>query len=209
VDAGQQLAHALESLSLPNPVVLALPRGGVPVGAEVARALGAPLDVVLVRKLGVPQQPELAMGALGERGVRVLNEDVLRTTGVSAAQLARVEQREREELERRALRYRGNQPPVDVSDATAIVVDDGLATGSTARAAIEVVRALGAPRVVLAVPVAPPETIAALERVADRVVAVVAPTPMWAIGAWYRDFAQTSDDEVVSLLAASRHRPSP
>lgn len=204
VDAGQQLAHALESMTLPRPIVLALPRGGVPVGAEVARALQAPLDVVLVRKLGVPSQPELAMGAIGENGVRVLNSDVLRGVGITDAQLARVEERERDELERRAREYRGERPPAPVAGHTAIVVDDGLATGSTARAAIEVVRALGAQRVVLAIPVAPPDTVAALERVADAVVAVVTPTPMWAIGAWYDDFSQTSDAEVMRLLDVSR-----
>jgi predicted phosphoribosyltransferase len=180
--------------------VLALPRGGVPVGAEVARALRAPLDVVLVRKLGVPRQPELAMGAIGENGVRVLNEEVLSSVDVSPAQLARVEARERAELERRVAQYRGGRPPAPVAERSAIIVDDGLATGSTARAAIQVVRALGAAQVVLAVPVAPPDTVRALERVADVVVAVVTPTPMWAIGAWYDDFSQTTDEEVVRLL---------
>jgi putative phosphoribosyl transferase len=203
VDAGEQLADALTSLALSRPVVLALPRGGVPVGAEVARVLGAPLDVVLVRKLGVPSQPELAMGAIGENGVRVLNPEVIHGVGISEAQIARVEARERAELERRARQYRGERGPASVIDRTAIIVDDGLATGSTARAAIEVVRALGAERVVLAVPVAPPDTVAALERVADAVVAVVTPTPMWAIGAWYDDFSQTSDDEVMRLLDVS------
>jgi predicted phosphoribosyltransferase len=202
VDAGQQLARALTPLALPRPIVLALPRGGVPVGAEVARALHAPLDVVLVRKLGVPRQPELAMGAIGENGVRVLNEEVLRSGDISPAELARVEARERAELERRAAQYRGDRPPASVADRSAIIVDDGLATGSTARAAVEVVRALGAHQVVLAVPVAPPETVAALERVADAVVVVVTPTPMWAIGAWYDDFSQTTDAEVVRLLVA-------
>jgi predicted phosphoribosyltransferase len=174
------------------------------VGAEVARVLGAPLDVVLVRKLGVPAQPELAMGAIGENGVRVLNHEVLRGVGISESQLARVEERERAELERRAREYRGERGPAALVDRTAIIVDDGLATGSTARAAVEVVRALGARRVVLAVPVAPPETVAALERVADAVVAVVTPTPMWAIGAWYDNFAQTTDEEVLRLLDVSR-----
>jgi predicted phosphoribosyltransferase len=204
VDAGQQLAEALKSMTLPRPIVLALPRGGVPVGAEVARALDAPLDVVLVRKLGVPAQPELAMGAIGENGVRVLNHEVLRSAGISEAQLARVEERERAELERRAREYRGERGPARVEGRTAIVVDDGLATGSTARAAIEVVRALGAARVVLAVPVAPPETVAAFDRIADAVVVLVTPTPMWAIGAWYDNFTQTSDEEVLRLLDVSR-----
>ena len=204
VDAGQQLATALQSIRLPRPVVLALPRGGVPVGAEVAWVLDAPLDVVLVRKLGVPAQPELAMGAIGENGVRVLNHEILRSAGITEAQLTHVEAQERAELERRAHEYRGARGPASVSDRTAIIVDDGLATGSTARAAIEVVRAQGATRVVLAVPVAPPDTVAALERIADAVVAVVTPSPMWAIGAWYDNFTQTSDAEVVRLLELSR-----
>jgi predicted phosphoribosyltransferase len=204
VDAGQQLAAALQSLRLPRPVVLALPRGGVPVGAEVARVLDAPLDVVLVRKLGVPAQPELAMGAIGENGVRVLNHEILRGAGITEAQLTHVEEQEGAELERRAREYRGERGPASVADRTAIIVDDGLATGSTARAAIEVVRAQGATRVVLAVPVAPPDTVAALESIADAVVAVVAPSPMWAIGAWYDNFDQTSDAEVVRLLELSR-----
>src|SRR5262245_32357307 len=136
------------------------------------------------------------MGAIGEQGVRVLNHEILRSAGITEVQLTHVEEQERAELDRRAREYRSERGPASVVDRTAIVVDDGLATGSTARAAIEVVRAQGAPRVVLAVPVAPPDTVAALERIADAVVAVVTPTPMWAIGAWYDNFTQTSDAEV-------------
>ena len=204
VDAGTQLARSLEHLQSQHPIVLGLPRGGVPVAACVADALDAPLDVVLVRKLGAPSQPELAMGALGERGVRVLNRDVIDAGGITPEAIDLVERREREELERRARRYRGERAPVPLEGRLVIIVDDGLATGSTARAAVEVVRAYGASRVVLAAPVAPPDTVAALRGVADEVVVVAQPARMWAIGAWYEDFAQTDDDEVVRLLGVSR-----
>jgi predicted phosphoribosyltransferase len=203
-EAGRRLGATCARFAPEQPVVLGLPRGGVPVAAEVAGALDAPLDVVLVRKLGVPSQPELAMGAIGERGVRVLNDHVLRAAAVTPEQLAAVEARERAELERRARRYRGDRGAIALEGRVAIVVDDGLATGSTARAAIEAVRALGASRVILAVPVAPPDTLRALADVADDVVAVETPSHLWAIGAWYDDFSQTSDDEVVQELAASR-----
>lgn len=207
-DAGHRLAAELLHLRDERPVVLGLPRGGVPVAYEVARALDAPLDVVVVRKLGVPFQPELGMGAIGENGVRVVNEEVLHYAQVSERDLARVEARERVELERRARRFRNDRPPVSVEGRTVIVVDDGLATGSTARAALQVVRAHGAARVVLAVPVAPPETVRSLEEVADEIVTLETPSHMIAIGAWYADFTQTSDDEVVALLDAA-HRSAP
>ena len=181
-------------------MVLGLPRGGVPVAYEIARALGAPLDVILVRKIGLPAQPELAMGAIGEDGVRVVNDDVIGAEHVSAREFAGVEKRERAELGRRADRYRTGHPRVPLTGRTAIVVDDGIATGSTARAACQVARAHGAARVVLAVPVAPPVSIDALASVADEVVCVEAPEPFLAIGQWYRDFAQTGDEEVVDLL---------
>jgi predicted phosphoribosyltransferase len=199
-DAGRRLATLLAHLRDDDPVVLALPRGGVPVGAEIAEALGSPLDVILVRKLGVPHQPELAMGALGEDGVRVLNDDVLRHTRVRDTDLAAVERREREELERRAAAFRGGRPMTPLRERTAIVVDDGIATGSTARAALQVARAHGARRVVLAAPVAPPGTAAAFARDADEVVIVEQPAHMWAIGAWYADFAQLSDAAVLEIL---------
>jgi putative phosphoribosyl transferase len=205
--AGAALAAAL--LARPDdtagdPVVVALPRGGVPVGAEVARALGAPLDVIVVRKLGVPHHPELAMGAIGEGAVRVLDRRVMASAAVTEQQLAAVEARERDELERRLTRLRGGHPAVRLAGRSAIVVDDGLATGSTARAAIAVVRAAGATRVVLAVPVAPPATASALEGVADAVVTVATPEPFAAVGQWYRDFRPTSDDDVVRLLSEAR-----
>ena len=183
-----------------NPVVVALPRGGVPVAAPTARALGAPLDVIIVRKLGVPDRPELAMGAIGEGGVRVLDHDVLTSSQVTAAQLAAVEDREERELARRAELLRAGHPPVPLGGRHVIVVDDGLATGSTARAAIRVARAAGARSVVLAVPVAPAATVADLAHVADAVVSVVTPSPFAAIGQWYRDFSATTDDDVVRVL---------
>jgi putative phosphoribosyl transferase len=199
-DAGRRLAARVAELDLDDPVVLALPRGGVPVAAEVARALGAPLDVILVRKLGVPSQPELAMGALGEEGVRVLDRDLVVRARVREEQLAEVERRERDELVRRARAYRGDRDPLPIAGRTVLIVDDGLATGATARAAIAVARARGAGRVVLAVPVAPPETVVALRADADEVVSVETPAAMVAIGQWYDDFSQTSDAEVVAHL---------
>lgn len=202
-DAGRQLAALLGRFRDEEPVVLGLPRGGVPVAFEVARALNVPLDVIVVRKLGFPSQPELAMGAIGEDGVRVVNEELCRRAGVGAAEVASVERRERAELERRAKRFRGDRPPVPIAGRTAIVVDDGLATGSTALAALQVVHAHGAARVVLAVPVAPPETLREMKRYADEVVCVDAPPNMVAIGPWYEDFTQTSDEEVIRLLEAA------
>jgi putative phosphoribosyl transferase len=183
-------------------VVLALPRGGVPVAAEVARALGAPLDVGLVRKLGLPSQHELAMGAIGEEGVRVLDHDLVRRAGVTTAQLAAVEARERAELGRRIERYRGLRPMTSLAGKTAVIVDDGIATGATARAACAVVRAHGAQRVVLAAPVAARSTLDAMREVADDVVCVTAPSNLRAIGEWYDDFGQTSDAEVVAILSS-------
>lgn len=204
VDAGQRLAVRLGYLRGQDLVVLGLPRGGVPVALEVAEALDAPLDVILVRKLGVPFQPELAMGAIGEGGVRVLNAEVLRLADVSAAELAAVERRERAELERRALRFRGGQPPVPLGGRTVIIVDDGIATGSTAKAACEVARAQGAARIVLATAVAPPDWTARLAGAADEFVCVATPDPFFGVGQFYRDFSQTTDDEVIRCLDRAR-----
>jgi putative phosphoribosyl transferase len=184
-------------------VVLGLPRGGVPVAFEVARALDAPLDVIVVRKLGVPSQPELAMGAIGENSTRVLNARVLRVVRVSEEQLARVEAQERDELARRVARYRGDRPAIELSDRVVFVVDDGIATGATARAACEIVRQRGAARVLLAAPVAPPSTISAMRDVADEIVTVMAPESFYAIGEFYRNFTATSDEEVDALLRQS------
>jgi len=203
-EAGRRLAERLSGLRAASPLVLGLPRGGVPVAFEVARALDAPLDILVVRKLGVPFQPELGMGAVGEGGVRVLNADVLRQARVTDSQLAAVEARERTEVEERAARLRGGRPAVPLAGRTVVIVDDGLATGGTARAAVRVARARGAERVVLAIPVAPPETVAALRADADDVVAVETPEPFFAIGGWYTDFSATSDAEVVELLRAAR-----
>ncbi|MEX1009298.1 MAG: phosphoribosyltransferase [Acidimicrobiia bacterium] len=207
VEAGQRLAARLAPLAEEHPVVLGLPRGGVPVAYEVARALDAPLDVIVVRKLGVPFQPELGMGAVGEDGVRVLNEDVLRIAGVGPEELARVETRERAEVEARARRFRGGRPRIDLTDRTVIVVDDGIATGGTARAALQVARGHGAKRVVLAVPVAPPDTLEELRSHADEVVCLESPTLFFAIGEWYGDFSQVPDEHVISLLAEAAEIP--
>ena len=198
--AGRRLAARLGHLRGKDVVVLGLPRGGVPVASEVAASLGAPLDVLVVRKLGVPFQRELAMGAIGEDGVRVLNDEVLRLVNVSDADLAATEADERRELERRSKRFRGDRPRVPLKGKTAVIVDDGIATGATARAACEVARAQGAEHIVLAVPVAPPDTIRSLSRVTDEVVVVERPAWLSSIGQWYDDFRQTSDEEVVALL---------
>ena len=199
-DAGQQLAGVLGHLRGPDVVVVGLPRGGVPVAARVADALMAPLDVILVRKLGVPFQPELAMGAIGEDDVRVVDADIVRMVGASAADVAAVEARERAELERRSELYRRGRPRTSLVGRTVVVVDDGVATGSTARAACEVARAEGARRVVLAVPVAPSDWTHRLGGAADEYVAVETPDDFSGVGQFYRDFTQTSDDAVVALL---------
>jgi uncharacterized protein (TIGR00369 family) len=203
-DAGRQLASRLLPLRGKDVVVLGLPRGGVAVAAEVARALGAPLDVILVRKLGVPAQPELGMGAIGEGDARVINTDVVRYSGVSEADINAVEQRERAELERRTKRFRGDAPREPLAGRIAVLVDDGIATGSTARAACQVARAQGAARVVLAAPVAPPSARSTLAGDADELVCLETPERFLAIGEWYDDFSQTRDEEVVSLLRAAR-----
>lgn len=200
VDAGRRLATALRHLRDEPAVVLGLPRGGVPVAFEVAQALGAPLDVIVVRKLGVPLQPELGMGAIGEGGVRIINDDVVRLARITGPELAAVEQRERLELERRARRFRGNRPRLALQGRTAVIVDDGIATGSTARAACQVARAQGAARIVLAVPVGPPGWATRIGRAADEVVCLETPEPFWAIGQFYADFSQGSDEEVLACL---------
>lgn len=206
IDAGRRLAARLEHLRDDDLVVVGLPRGGVPVAAEVAEHLGAPLDVIVVRKLGVPQQPELGMGAIGEGGVRVINDDVVRGVGVTAADLALVAAREGVELDRRARRFRGERPRIPLNGRTVVVVDDGIATGSTARAACQIVRAQGAARVVLAVPVAPPNWTVGLRDDADELVCLATPQPFFAIGEWYNDFSQTSDEEVAACLQRARER---
>jgi putative phosphoribosyl transferase len=199
-DAGRRLGQRLQHLRDEDVVVLGLPRGGVPVAAEVAVALGALLDVIVVRKLGVPLQPELAMGAIGEGGVRVLVLETVRRAGVTDEELAGVERRERAELQRRAQRFRGDRTRLSLVGRTAVVVDDGIATGSTARAACQVARAQGAARVILAVPVAPFNWTRDLHDAADELVALVTPRLFRAIGAWYVDFSQSTDEDVVACL---------
>ncbi len=205
-DAGRQLAARLQDFRGKPVVVLGLPRGGVPVAAEVARALGAPLDVIVVRKLGVPFQPELGLGAVGEDGVRVLNPAVIWDAGVSEADLAAVERRERAEIDRRAKRYRGERARLPLTGRTAVIVDDGIATGSTALAACRIARELGAGRVVLAVPVAPDGWEARIGAEADEFISVSTPAGFMAISQFYDDFSQTSDDDVVACLAAAASR---
>jgi putative phosphoribosyl transferase len=202
-DAGRSLAAGLAHLGGQDLVVLGLPRGGVPVAYEVARTLDVPLDVIVVRKLGVPFQPELAMGAIGEGGVRVLDPDVIGHLGISEAALRAVEQRERQVLDERVASLRGGRPQVPLRGRVAVIVDDGIATGSTARAACQVARRHGAARVVLAVPVAPSGTTAE-ELSADELVCCGMPLGFRAVGNHYRDFSPTTDEEVVRLLDASR-----
>jgi predicted phosphoribosyltransferase len=199
-DAGRRLAALLSDLRDQDVVVLGLPRGGVVVAAEVARIIGAPLDVIIVRKLGVPIQPELAMGAIGEDGVRVVAEDVIRRAGVTAEQLGAVEKQERVELERQVRLFRKDRERLPLGGRAALLVDDGAATGASAGAACQVARAQGAMRVLLAVPVGSPEAVAALSLVADDVRCLHTPTWLGAIGQFYRNFAQTSDEQVVELL---------
>ncbi|WP_405406820.1 phosphoribosyltransferase family protein [Streptomyces sp. NBC_01104] len=209
-DAGERLAEALRPLAASDPVVLGLPRGGVPVAFRVARGLGAALDVIVVRKLGVPHHPELGFGAIGEGGVRVISEDIMRRGRVSEAAAAAVERAEEAELARRARAFRGDRPRIPLTGRTVIVVDDGIATGATARAACEVARAQGAARVVLAVPVAPPDAAERLRDSVDELVCLSTPFGFSAVGEWYRDFGQTPDEEVVALLgrAAPPAHPS-
>jgi len=210
LDAGRQLATRLQRYAnRDDVVVLALPRGGGPVGYEVARSLGAPLDVFVVRKLGVPGQEELAMGALASGGVRVLNESVLQHLSVSEAEIEEVTKRERQELLRRERLYRGGLPPISVRDRIAIVVDDGLATGSTMRAAVAALRKLRPSRIVVAVPVGAPEVCASFETIADDMVCVQEPEHLHAVGVWYDDFRQTSDEEVRELLDSANGTLSP
>ncbi|HTU38370.1 MAG TPA: phosphoribosyltransferase [Acidimicrobiales bacterium] len=208
-DAGRRLAAVVAQRDPDgaDTVVTGLPRGGVPVAFEVARALDAPLDVIVVRKLGVPFQPELAMGAIGEGGVRVENEDVARSGAVRASDIEGVERDERAELERRAAQYRGDRHRLDLAHRCAVVVDDGVATGSTARAACVVARAQGATRVVLAAPVVSRPALRSVRRVCDDVVYVAAPDPFFAVGEWYQDFSQTTDDEVIRLLQRAASQP--
>lgn len=205
-EAGRLLAERLREFAGEAPVVLALPRGGVAVGYEVARAMGAPLDVMIVRKLGVPWHPELGMGALAEGGALYLNQEVLDSADLSPEEVRQVIVEETRELERRVQRYRGGRPLVDLTGRTVILVDDGLATGGTARAAVRALRGFGARSIILAVPVAAAETAESIREEVDTLVCVQEPTNLWAIGTWYEDFHQMTDEEVMVLLdQASRN----
>ncbi|HLH16333.1 MAG TPA: phosphoribosyltransferase [Bryobacteraceae bacterium] len=201
-DAGRRLAVSLQHYARRQDVtILALPRGGVPVGYEVAHALQAPLDVFLVRKLGVPGHEELAMGAIASGGVRVVNRDVVLELGIPEQAIERVAAREQAELERREREYRGNRPPPELRGRTAILCDDGLATGSTMRAAVASLRQQEAGRIVVAVPVAAARTCNVLRSEVDELVCLMTPAYFQAVGEWYEDFQQTGDDEVRELLA--------
>jgi putative phosphoribosyl transferase len=207
-DAGRRLAERLGRYADdPGLLVLGLPRGGVPVAAEVAAALHAPLDVYVVRKLGVPGHRELAMGAIASGGVRVVNERVVSATSLSDEVIEEVAREEERELERRERLLRGERPPPEVAGRTVILVDDGIATGSTMRAAIAALRTLGAARIVVGVPVAAPDTCLELEREVDEVVCVATPEPFMAISLWYEDFDQTTDGEVRDIIDRSSARP--
>jgi putative phosphoribosyl transferase len=200
--AGQALARELQEYGRRDDViVLALPRGGVPVAAEIATAVGAELDILLVRKLGTPGHEELAMGAIASGGNRVMNEDVVRGLNISEAAIQRVEDRERQELQRREQAYRGDRPWPALATRCVILVDDGLATGATMRAAVAAVRQEKPARLVVAVPVAPPDTVEMLREQVDEMVCLAEPEPFVAIGVWYVDFSQVGDDDVRQILA--------
>jgi putative phosphoribosyl transferase len=205
-DAGRQLAALLEPYRAEQPVVVGLPRGGVPVAAEVARALGAPLDVAVVRKIGAPRNAEYAIGAVAEGGVHVLGDRHGRSADLTTGELGALIARAERELEERLQRYRGARPPVELSGRTAIVVDDGLATGRSALAAVRSLRQRGAARVVLAAPVASQQAAQLLAEAADEVVCVQIPPDLWAVGSWYADFRATTDEEVALLLESGDHR---
>ena len=205
VDAGRQLAQRLETFRGQDVVVLGLPRGGVPVAFEVAKALRAPLDVLVVRKLGVPFQPELAFGAIGEGGeVRVINDAVVHDAHLNRDDMDAVESEQRVELQRRSDRFRRGRDRISLTGRIALIVDDGIATGATAKAACQVARAHGASRVVLAVPIGPDDIVARFAGYADEVVCLETPACFFAVGQGYRNFTQTSDDEVIALLDRAR-----
>lgn len=206
-DAGRQLAEALrEYADQPDVIVLALPRGGVPVAYEVAKAVNVPMDLFLVRKLGVPGHEELAMGAIATGGVRVMNPDVVQHLNVSDATIETVTQRESEELRRREQAYRGDRPEPDAHDKIVILIDDGLATGASMYAAVIALRQQDPKKIVVAVPTAAPETCDQFSRLVNQVVCLVTPEPFFGVGAWYEDFSQTSDEEVRDLLHQSAER---
>jgi len=206
-EAGRKLAQELSAYSgRSDVVVLALPRGGVPVAYEVARALGVPLDIFIVRKLGLPGREELAIGAIASGGVRVLNDDIVQALMIPQTMIETVTRRELEELERRERVYRGDRPGPEVRDRTVILIDDGLATGASMRAAVAALRLQNPARIVVAVPTAAPETCEAFRTVVDEIVSPMTPEPFYGVGRWFEDFSQTSDEEVWALLEqAARH----
>jgi predicted phosphoribosyltransferase len=209
-DAGKQLAARMRRYAnRPDVLVLALPRGGVPVAYEVAEQLGAPLDIFLVRKLGVPGHEELAMGAIASGDVRVINEEVVRYLRIPEAVIDAVAEYEQEELERREHAYRGDRPPPDVKGRIAILIDDGLATGSTMRAAAAALRKQDPARIVIAVPVSSTETCNEFRSEVDEIVCAVTPEPFRGVGMWYKDFSQTTDQEVRDLLERARQEVAP
>lgn len=205
VDAGRRLARRLSHLSGSDVIVLGLPRGGVPVAAEVARVLGGPLDVIVVRKLGVPHRPELAMGAIGESGCRVLDRTTVALEHVTDRQVQAVERRERAALDSRVRGLRGAREPVDLAGRTVVIVDDGIATGATAQVACQVARLKGATGIVVAVPVGPPSAVVAAGE-ADELIVLETPDPFRAVGLWYRDFTPVTDREVADLLDEAAER---
>ena len=202
IEAGRLLANALlDHEHAPGSLVLALPRGGVPVAVPVARALRAELDLIVVRKLGVPGHEELAMGAIAIGGIRVMNDDLVRTLRIPQQEIDAVVRREQRELVRRQQRYRGARPEPEVAGRELVLVDDGLATGATMRAAVSALRSKNPAKIVVAIPVAPPDTVSLFESEADRIVCLATPEPFMGVGCWYREFSQTSDHEVRQLLA--------
>jgi predicted phosphoribosyltransferase len=205
-DAGRMLGEQLAPLAAQHPVVVALPRGGVPVGAEVARLLSAPLEILAVRKLGAPENPELGVGAIAEDGTAVLDESSASAVGMTQAMLDETVTREAAELQRRVEQYRGSRPAVPVSGRTVIVVDDGLATGLSDLAAVHALRKRGADRIVVAVPVGSRESVRTLAEAADEVVCLVTPRVLFGVGLWYEDFSAVSDEEVLALLEEARAR---
>lgn len=205
-DAGRKLAAELAVYADQGPIILALPRGGVPVGYEVARALHAPLDVWVVRKIGVPWHPELGVGAVCEGGYLYLSREILERVGLSEEELSGVIERERAEVEQRVRKFRGRRPPPQLRGRVVILVDDGIATGGTVRVALRALRAEEPGKLVLAVPVAAPDIVDALATDVDRIVSLLTPRDLYAIGLWYEDFEQVTDDEVVRLLERAREQ---
>ncbi len=208
-DAGRRLAGRLAAYAEERPVVFALPRGGVPVGTEVSRSLGAPLEVIVSRKLGAPGQPEFGIGAVAPGGVRIINERVVQALGIPEDYLDRVSARESAEVERRLKLFRGEYPYPDLTERTAILVDDGLATGVTARAALLALRRLNPWRLVLAAPVCAPQTAELLRPETDDLICLLMPIDLEAVGLWYRNFDQVPDEEVLRLLEEARGEDSP